>query len=64
MEEYEKEAKKDEVAKPLPPNALVPYPCDIFGLEKARRDCRFEMIKIVREVSWDLYICMPSVDDD
>ena len=30
---------------------IVPYDASIFGLEKARRDCRFEMIKIVREVS-------------
>ncbi|KAF2805523.1 uncharacterized protein BDZ99DRAFT_423807 [Mytilinidion resinicola] len=36
--------------KPLPPNELQPYIPDIFGLDKARRDCRFEMIKIVREV--------------
>lgn len=35
---------------PMPPNDLVPYEADIFGLEDARRDCRFEMIKIVREV--------------
>ncbi|KAK7454021.1 hypothetical protein VKT23_011532 [Stygiomarasmius scandens] len=32
------------------PNDLVPYKANIFGLEKARRDCRFEMVKIVREV--------------
>ncbi|KAK7435786.1 hypothetical protein VKT23_019484 [Stygiomarasmius scandens] len=36
--------------EPIPPNDLVPYKASIFGLEKARRDCRFEMIKIVREV--------------
>ena len=36
--------------RPIPPNDLVPYKASIFGLEKARRDCRFEMIKIVREV--------------
>ncbi|KAG5644903.1 hypothetical protein DXG03_007455 [Asterophora parasitica] len=35
---------------PMPPNELVPYKGSIFGLDKARRDCRFEMIKIVREV--------------
>ncbi|KAF7344156.1 hypothetical protein MVEN_01705800 [Mycena venus] len=35
---------------PLPPNPLKPYPATIFGLDKARRDCRFEMIKIVKEV--------------
>ncbi|KAJ7895749.1 hypothetical protein B0H13DRAFT_1498039, partial [Mycena leptocephala] len=28
----------------------TPYPANIFGLDKARRDCRFEMIKIVKEV--------------
>ncbi|KAF7328408.1 hypothetical protein MVEN_02556500 [Mycena venus] len=35
---------------PMPPNNLKPYKPDIFGLDAARRDCRFEMIKIVREV--------------
>ncbi|KAJ7742676.1 hypothetical protein DFH07DRAFT_750169 [Mycena maculata] len=34
---------------PIPPNNLVPYKGSIFRLDKARRDCRFEMIKIVRE---------------
>ncbi|KAJ7855663.1 hypothetical protein B0H13DRAFT_1641803 [Mycena leptocephala] len=38
------------VEAPLPPNVLTPYPANIFGLDKARRDCRFEMIKIVKEV--------------
>ena len=35
----------------LEPNKLVPYRPNVFGLDQARRDCRFEMIKIVREVS-------------
>ncbi|KAJ7268391.1 hypothetical protein C8J57DRAFT_1509577 [Mycena rebaudengoi] len=35
---------------PIPPNNLVPYKGNQFGLDTARRDCRFEMIKIVREV--------------
>ncbi|KAF7343735.1 hypothetical protein MSAN_01954100 [Mycena sanguinolenta] len=35
---------------PIPPNNLVPYDGDQFGLDEARRDCRFEMIKIVKEV--------------
>ncbi|KAF7352090.1 hypothetical protein MVEN_01171800 [Mycena venus] len=35
---------------PMPPNNLVPYDGDQFGLDQARRDCRFEMIKIVKEV--------------
>ncbi|KAF7341749.1 hypothetical protein MSAN_02073700 [Mycena sanguinolenta] len=35
---------------PMPPNNLIPYDGDQFGLDDARRDCRFEMIKIVREV--------------
>ncbi|KAJ5294392.1 hypothetical protein N7508_009213 [Penicillium antarcticum] len=39
------------VEKPLPPNEVVPYRGDLFDLDKARRDCRFEMIKIVREVN-------------
>jgi hypothetical protein len=38
------------VEKPLPPNEVVPYRGDLFDLDKSRRDCRFEMIKIVREV--------------
>lgn len=37
--------------EPLTPNLLEPYAADIFGLDKAKADCRFEMIKIVREVS-------------
>ena len=38
------------IEKPLPANAVALYDPDIFGLETAARDCRFEMIKIVREV--------------
>ncbi|KNB12204.1 hypothetical protein FOXG_11844 [Fusarium oxysporum f. sp. lycopersici 4287] len=38
------------IEKPLPINKFEPYKADIFGLEKAAHDCRFEMIKIVREV--------------
>ena len=43
-------AAAQDVDPPFPPNDLVPYRADIFGLDKARKDCRFEMIKIVREV--------------
>lgn len=43
------------VEKPLPPNKLVPYKGDLFELDKARRDCRFEMIKIVREVQYSCF---------
>ncbi|KAF5539435.1 hypothetical protein FMEXI_8924 [Fusarium mexicanum] len=39
-----------EIEKPLPNNKIVLYDPDIFGLETAALDCRFEMIKIVREV--------------
>jgi hypothetical protein len=35
---------------PMPPNNLVLYKANQFGLDTARRDCRFEMVKIVREV--------------
>lgn len=42
---------------PMPPNELVPYKGTIFGLDKARRDCRFEMIKIVREVRVFYFWC-------
>lgn len=35
---------------PMAPNALQAYPADLFGLDYAKCDCRFEMIKIVREV--------------
>lgn len=38
------------VEKPLPNNKIEVYDPDVFGLEVAARDCRFEMIKIVREV--------------
>lgn len=47
-------AKKSESSvetKLLEPNKLVPYRPNVYGLDQARRDCRFEMIKIVREVS-------------
>ncbi|KAJ7314681.1 hypothetical protein DFH08DRAFT_716451 [Mycena albidolilacea] len=40
----------EPIEEPLLPNALTLYPAIIFGLDKARRDCRFEMIKIVKEV--------------
>ena len=36
--------------EPIPPNAVVPYKASVFRLDHAKRDCRFEMIKIVREV--------------
>ncbi|KAJ3545184.1 hypothetical protein NM208_g2634 [Fusarium decemcellulare] len=44
--------KKDhrKISKPLPPNQLITYPASVYGLDQAQRDCRFEMIKIVREV--------------
>ncbi|KKY14619.1 hypothetical protein UCRPC4_g06666 [Phaeomoniella chlamydospora] len=43
------ETTKKVMEKPLPPNKVAAYDPDIFGLDKAKRDCRFEMIKIVRE---------------
>ncbi|EXL96786.1 hypothetical protein ACKRZS_005818 [Fusarium odoratissimum] len=33
-----------------PDNIGIPYEPDEFGLEKARKDCRLEMLKIVKEV--------------
>ncbi|KAK4197962.1 hypothetical protein QBC40DRAFT_332216 [Triangularia verruculosa] len=39
------------LAEPLPPTKVEPYAADAFGLDEAARDCRFEMIKIVREVN-------------
>lgn len=36
--------------KPLPANPVQLYDPDVFGLEVAASDCRFEMIKLVREV--------------
>ena len=51
---YEKKKAEAEgtqgLSPPFPPNKLIPYRPDLFGLDKARKDCRFEMIKIVREV--------------
>lgn len=44
-------------AKPVfVPNVIKyePYPATTLGLEKARRDCRLEMIKIVKEVGKSL----------
>ena len=46
---------KTKRTPPARPNELVPYSADIFGLDKARRDCRFEMIKIVKEVRRSVY---------
>ncbi|THV02549.1 hypothetical protein K435DRAFT_345614 [Dendrothele bispora CBS 962.96] len=45
-----KKAPPEGPEPPMPPNKLQPYKASIFGLDKARRDCRFEMIKIIREV--------------
>lgn len=39
-----------KIGKPLPPNKLEPYTPSVFGLDQAQRDCRFEMIRIVRKV--------------
>ncbi|KAF5024855.1 hypothetical protein F66182_3094 [Fusarium sp. NRRL 66182] len=43
-------ANASRVSKPLPPNKLNLYAPSVYGLDQAQRDCRFEMIKIVREV--------------
>ncbi|KAM5344892.1 hypothetical protein ACJ41O_010754 [Fusarium nematophilum] len=40
----------EPIEKPMPSNKVEVYGPDVFGLEEAARDCRFEMIKIVREV--------------
>ncbi|KAJ4253321.1 hypothetical protein NW762_010476 [Fusarium torreyae] len=42
--------KQEVIEKPLPANKVDLYPADVFGLEMAASDCRFEMIKLVREV--------------
>ncbi|KAM0548474.1 hypothetical protein ACHAPJ_009960 [Fusarium lateritium] len=42
--------KHQVIEKPLPANNVERYPADVFGLEMAASDCRFEMIKLVREV--------------
>jgi hypothetical protein len=49
----------DEAWKRLEPNLLTvaPYDADLFGLERARRDCRLEMVKIVNEV-WSCVLCV------
>lgn len=36
--------------QPLRPNNCIMYKPTLLGLDQARRDCRFEMIKIVQEV--------------
>ena len=43
-------ATQQALEAPIPPNNIVPYKGNQFGLDAARRDCRFEMIKIVKEV--------------
>ncbi|KIP01216.1 hypothetical protein PHLGIDRAFT_123553, partial [Phlebiopsis gigantea 11061_1 CR5-6] len=35
----------------MPPNELVPYGADVFGLDEAVRDCQLEMLKISRKVA-------------
>ncbi|KAF7349013.1 hypothetical protein MVEN_01422400 [Mycena venus] len=57
-----KAGPREPVEAPLPPNALRPYPATIFGLDKARRDCRFEMIKIVKEVDAVAYDPKVAID--
>lgn len=64
------EAKDSVLAKPdkyrdivlEPPMKLSfmqAYPADLYGLDHAKRDCRFEMIKIVREVGApELDVCL------
>lgn len=42
--------KAAKQASPIRPNRLVPYPSTLLGLDRARRDTRYEMIKIVQEV--------------
>ncbi|KAM0541464.1 hypothetical protein ACHAPJ_013228 [Fusarium lateritium] len=42
--------RSNKVGKPLAPNKLITYAPSVYGLDQAQRDCRFEMIKIVREV--------------
>ncbi|KAF7358356.1 hypothetical protein MVEN_00885600 [Mycena venus] len=49
-EQVAKVRPRERTEAPLPPNAFTPYPANIFGLDKARRDCRFEMIKIAKEI--------------
>lgn len=53
----------DVDGEPLEPNKVIPYKANVFGLDQAKRDCRFEMIKIVREVSSDIrsLSCFPRI---
>lgn len=41
---------RKQLEPPIKPNNMIPYNNSLYGLEQAKRDCRFEMIKIVREV--------------
>lgn len=51
------------IEEPLAANKVELYDPDIFGLEVAARECRFEMIKIVREVRQILqHPCAPDTD--
>ncbi|KAJ7132377.1 hypothetical protein C8R44DRAFT_773925 [Mycena epipterygia] len=40
----------DQSEPSMPHNNLVPYGCSVLGLDNAMRDCRLEMVKIVREM--------------
>ncbi|KAF4946493.1 hypothetical protein FGADI_11131 [Fusarium gaditjirri] len=47
-----------------PDNVGDPYEPDEFGLEKARKDCRLEMLKIVKEVDEVIANPMLALDPD
>jgi hypothetical protein len=36
--------------EPMAPNPMIPYKATVISLDKASQDCRWEMIKIVKEV--------------
>lgn len=67
LEAYNKATDKTDRKKPVKPNrpnACQRYQPDIFGLDKAKNDCRLEMIKIVQEVDLITYSPIVAVDPD
>lgn len=55
MSQYDEAAKRTSFSST---EALTPYKPDIFGLDKAGRDCALEMTQIEKEIcSGAIYLC-------
>ncbi|WPB03372.1 uncharacterized protein RHO25_008011 [Cercospora beticola] len=63
---YQRElaAEERKLLQPLEPNEVKVYEPDLYGLDQAHTDCRFEMIKIVREVDAVTFDPKVAIDPD